>query len=606
VAKWASGGNLELGRLGRTTTGLIDDRKDTIGGASHLVQTYDMRGRVTRFMVESRGGLFMVNRADQTYTWSQNSDLRSMTTSLAAGTTRTFNFGYDARHQLTTATGPFSYNATFGYRPGGKLDAVAVSATGVPSITKRNVVYDYEADDPDAVSALLDATSGQPWASYQYDESGNAIVRNLAGTVGTDHTHVYDGADQQRKVTAADGSREIYFYDEDGRRRFILTFGAANGPLQRVRWTLGDTEIHFTGSGVISKAYAYVNLDGPIARIDGTNAELTFHNHLGHLIATTNAATGTQLGGYSYTPFGELIEQVGSTPAAFDRTFNGKQKDDVAKLHYYGARYYDPVLLSWTQSDPLYRFAPETMGESPRRAMLYTFSLNNPLRFVDADGLDSASKTCSADEDVDVCAIEIALEGADLSDAAVARRKEAAAEYHPNIELSPPKVKTRLTDGSTRVSIAPVVWKTSWGKFTPFGFTSSAGPKGLRQSFNAGDLEFKVDSRFVDKIGLKLNDYSLTEGKFAPAQLYATRGFEIPGAELKLTATFGPKFDLKSGKADWKPRVDAKVEGNGLAAHLWDHLVNPLNPTRDLIEVYQFFDYTANWLSEDRSYYLTP
>jgi RHS repeat-associated protein len=57
-------------------------------------------------------------------------------------------------------------------------------------------------------------------------------------------------------------------------------------------------------------------------------------------------------------------------------------------LTYYGVRYYDQVLLAWTQGDSFYRRAPEQTGSAPRRANLYNFSLNNPLRYVDPDGRD--------------------------------------------------------------------------------------------------------------------------------------------------------------------------------------------------------------------------
>ncbi len=41
--------------------------------------------------------------------------------------------------------------------------------------------------------------------------------------------------------------------------------------------------------------------------------------------------------------------------------------------------------MTWTQSDPLYRFAADA-GRQPRRALLYTNDLNNPLRYSDPDG----------------------------------------------------------------------------------------------------------------------------------------------------------------------------------------------------------------------------
>ncbi len=68
---------------------------------------------------------------------------------------------------------------------------------------------------------------------------------------------------------------------------------------------------------------------------------------------------------------------------------NNKYADNLDGLTYYGVRYYDRFALVWTQNDPLYRFAPD-LANAPRHANLYTFSLNNPLRYLDPDGRDNA------------------------------------------------------------------------------------------------------------------------------------------------------------------------------------------------------------------------
>src|SRR5262245_24303632 len=67
-------------------------------------------------------------------------------------------------------------------------------------------------------------------------------------------------------------------------------------------------------------------------------------------------------------------------------TSYGKEHDELTSLSYYGARYYDRLTLSWMQADPLYRFVPDLAWDEPRRANLYSFSLNNPLKYYDPDG----------------------------------------------------------------------------------------------------------------------------------------------------------------------------------------------------------------------------
>jgi hypothetical protein len=47
------------------------------------------------------------------------------------------------------------------------------------------------------------------------------------------------------------------------------------------------------------------------------------------------------------------------------------------------------MLLRWISADPKYRFSPDTAWMEPQRANLYAFSLNNPMHWVDPDGLDT-------------------------------------------------------------------------------------------------------------------------------------------------------------------------------------------------------------------------
>jgi RHS repeat-associated protein len=50
-------------------------------------------------------------------------------------------------------------------------------------------------------------------------------------------------------------------------------------------------------------------------------------------------------------------------------------------------RYFDPLTLQWTSADPAYRTVPDMDLGAPQRLNLYSFTLNNPLAFIDANGL---------------------------------------------------------------------------------------------------------------------------------------------------------------------------------------------------------------------------
>jgi RHS repeat-associated protein len=252
------------------------------------------------------------------------------------------------------------------------------------------------------------------YASYTYDLAGNQTTRSYPGT-GEAWDYVYDGKNQLRRVTRklngnVTGSEE-YWYDGDGEREIIVKRDA-NGAKTEMIWFIGDTEAHYDPAGTPTQAYAHVTMGTPVARLDrhsdaAATVEYQFHGLANNTLAAIDQSTGATNASFVYAPFGELVEATDDGgPAAgiakHRRRMNDKFVDEIGDLAYYGARYYDSTSMSWTQADPLYQFFPDVaIGSTPRRANLYQFSLNNPLRYVDPDGRDSGYWTRGSQAELD-------------------------------------------------------------------------------------------------------------------------------------------------------------------------------------------------------------
>ncbi len=137
--------------------------------------------------------------------------------------------------------------------------------------------------------------------------------------------------------------------------------------------------IHYEG-GVLQ----FVNTGEGRVRRTGTNTykyEYLLTDHLGNgrvyfEIDGSNAAVKIQE--LDYYPFGKEIDRLVPSPKNL-YTYNGKEKQEHEKLLDYGARFYDPVIGRWHVIDP--------MADKMRRHSPYNYAFDNPVRFIDPDGM---------------------------------------------------------------------------------------------------------------------------------------------------------------------------------------------------------------------------
>ncbi len=126
-------------------------------------------------------------------------------------------------------------------------------------------------------------------------------------------------------------------------------------------------------------------------------------DHLGSATALSYGQDRTDLQGTlvpdsvaRFLPFGEYRGAKPQTnPAVSDRGFTGHKHNDSLGLVYMNARYYVPYINRFLSPDTL---VPDPMN--PQQFNRYTYSLNNPVNFVDPSGHRSctAEQAASGDE----------------------------------------------------------------------------------------------------------------------------------------------------------------------------------------------------------------
>ena len=185
----------------------------------------------------------------------------------------------------------------------------------------------------------------------------DAVNRLITATVGsTTWTYAYGPLD--RRMSKADGTNTIqYLYDND---RAVS---------------------EYNGSGTLLRKYIYgPGLDEPIMMIvPGDPNETVYYYHAdnqGTIIGLTNDS-GAWVEKYAYTLYGK---PAAASTVGNPYMYTGRRLDAETGLYYYRARYYDPHLRRFIQTDPI--------GYAGGMN-LYAYVSNSSVNFIDPFGLYS-------------------------------------------------------------------------------------------------------------------------------------------------------------------------------------------------------------------------
>ncbi|MNS57064.1 tRNA nuclease WapA precursor [compost metagenome] len=271
---------------------------------------------------------------------------------------KSFQYSYDKLNRLTNAVSSDNLlNETLTYDVMGNILSLNRTGTGY-----GNTSYDYVKNGVN--SNQLKSTAGNIESNYSYDVNGNLLTDSKKAIALT-----YNYLNLPNTVT---GTQNItYIYDATGRKLRRIEAGKNNDYVNG---------IHYEQSGTL----AFIQTEEGRAIPNGSSYiyEYNLSDHLGNVRVSLDKdpSTGTArvIQEDEYYAFG-LRKNLSSNSGNNRYLYNGKELQEGLGQYDYGARFYDPVLGRWNVVDPL--------AEKMRRHSPYNYCFDNPIRFIDPDGM---------------------------------------------------------------------------------------------------------------------------------------------------------------------------------------------------------------------------
>ncbi len=302
-------------------------------------------------------------RLDLGYAFDLNANVSQITDGVDGQQTR--GMAYDALDRLVHTTSNMFGSASYGYNALDNLTQVTVTGGG----SARDNYYTYDGNN-----RLSNVRSGSPAGptvvGLAYDAQGNLSNRN-------GQAHVFDYGNRLRSVTG----KASYVYDGLGRRVRDVTTASKYSLYSQ------GGQIVYTSDLRRAVATQYVYLSGSLVAfrespMAGGSATVRYQHTdaLGTPIATTDANKAF-VERFEYEPYGQQVNGVPKDGPGY----TGHVQDAATGLTYMQQRYYDPSIGRFLSVDPV------TAYEKPMSNFnRYAYANNNPYKFTDPDGRESA------------------------------------------------------------------------------------------------------------------------------------------------------------------------------------------------------------------------
>lgn len=320
----------------------------------------------------------------------------------ADGVLRKYSYRYDNLNRLLKATYQKpgtavsvtnSYNEELSYDKNGNILTLLRNGGQDTNVAHQidNLQYSYDPLNPNRLKKVFDSTNitegfsddsnglSDPQDDYEYDDGGNLTQDYNKEIKITKYNHL------NLPVTIKREGEIRYVYDALGNKVEKNVYGMGIVPGDLILFT----QVKYQGQFQYDSDLRIQHPEGYVLPLEGTN--YYFFNHKDHLgsirvtysdINQDGVIDSSEISEDNYYPFG--LSHVGYNNNSLDSykyKYNGKEWQDELGLNFYdyGARNYDPAIGRWMNIDPL--------AEKMRRWSPYNYCFNNPLRFIDPDGM---------------------------------------------------------------------------------------------------------------------------------------------------------------------------------------------------------------------------
>jgi RHS repeat-associated protein len=345
-----------LGGIGPYITTVETDERGSVrslqySGGNRLTRTTDpATGRLLSIRGVNAHGDDLL---DLEYHYDPDGLIADVEDHTVTGSVVTERYGYDSRHRLTRAEGPYGVRQ-YDYDDGGtiRLKEGMTLTPGNPAQPQR----------------LAFTSAGD---AFDYDPSGNLVTRARSGA---DRSFTYDAAG--RLVRLREPARSLVVssdYDATG---------------QLVRETTDEagrrTTVLFPFPGVeVQDGRITVNLFLGTLRALIIGPDLTPYHPMSDAVGSARVVvtqTGAVLARAAYRPYGDPHGAELSDPISSLR-YAGVHRQSASGLIVMGWRHYDPAYGRFLEPDPLIA-APL----DPQALNRYAYARDNPVNLVDPNG----------------------------------------------------------------------------------------------------------------------------------------------------------------------------------------------------------------------------